>query len=252
MKKSVLLIFMMGVLFMHNTKGQVLIDTISLVANEETNTQFCFNNTKLMAGNSISDRYIVYYNVDTIFLNVNQSGIWNRKVAYTGNNIQSATLCFYKDTIWLCWKEGFTSGQIKARYTSDKGNSWSVVLPVSPIGKVLAWLTKDTINNVMNILERRIYHSNTTGINTLEQGMSPITTLFPNPFSVETTLRSQEILDDATLTIYNTFVQELKKIKNISWNEVTLLRDNSPSGTYFIRLIQNNKASATARVLITD
>lgn len=484
MKKSVLLTILMFFLFAYITKSQVFIDTISLVANEETNTQFCFNNTKLMAGNSISDRYIVYYNVDTIFLNVNQSGIWNRKVAYTGNNIQSATLSFYKDTIWLCWKEGFTSGQIKARYTSDKGISWSTVLPVSPIGKVsapsifassngkihfvwstdatsdttvyhnrysngaflpsptalsnstgqglwpsviaigdtvlcswkelpppskvwfrssynggdswntlpsqpttnlvstgkdpnlsyaydstmathyvylafvgqnniylqrstdlgnswsnptiisstsklsqfahlesnnygfvgvsyeqrpmgaslfddtkkdvgftyssdwgsngsfssdtlaytfngfgsaytafnkidnntfyLAWLTKDTINNVMNILERLIYHSNTTGINTLEQGMSPITTLFPNPFSVETTLRSQEILNDATLTIYNTFGQELKQIKNISGNEVTLLRNNLPSGTYFIRLTQNNKASATVRVLITD
>ncbi|MCZ2278357.1 MAG: T9SS type A sorting domain-containing protein [Bacteroidia bacterium] len=116
--------------------GQVIIDPVALIADEDTVTRFCFNNTKLMAGNNINDRYIIYYNDDTIFLNVNQAGTWTRKIAYTGDTINSTTLTFSSDTIWICWKEGKVQAQIKSSYSSDKGNSWSSVITVSPAGKV--------------------------------------------------------------------------------------------------------------------
>lgn len=138
MKKILLLFVVLSIGVISKIKSQVIVDTISSVTVENQNTQFCFNNTKLMAGNTIADRYLIYYNPDTIFLSVNQSGNWTRKIAYTGSNIQSASLTFYQDTIWLCWKEGFISAQIKALYTSDKGASWSSILAVSPIGKVSA------------------------------------------------------------------------------------------------------------------
>lgn len=484
MKKELLSIFMLIALLAFNAKGQVLIDTISLISIEKTNTQFCFNNTKLMAGNNISDRYIIYYNTDTIFLNINQSGIWTRKTAYTGNNIQSATLSFYKDTIWICWKEGVISAQIKARSTPDKGDSWTSVLPVSPVGKVaapsiytssngkihfvwstesstdttvyhnvysngaflslpntlsnptgqglwpsviavgdtvlcawkegplptkvwfrssfdggtswnplpslptttllpiskdpnlayahnpitdthyvylaydsqnkiylqrttnfgntwttpdsvsnlnklsqfahiecndngfvgisyeqrpigsslfddtkkdvgftystnwgnsgsfsidtltyshngfgsayptfnkidpnnfyLAWLTKDTVNNKINVFERLIHFNSTTGINTSEQNMNPQIHIFPNPFSLETTLKSNDNFIDATLIIYNSQGQQIKQIKNIFGQTVTLNRDNLQSGLYFIRLTQDSKVITTGKLVITD
>ncbi|MCZ2356136.1 MAG: T9SS type A sorting domain-containing protein [Bacteroidia bacterium] len=482
MKKLLSSIFILIVLLTSNTKGQVLIDTISLVSNEKTNTKFCFNNTKLMAGNSVNDRYIIYYNVDTIFLNVNQSGSWTRKTAYTGNNINSATLSFYKDTIWICWKEGVLSAQIKARYTADKGNSWSSVLPVSPVGKVaapsiyaasngkihfvwstespsdttvyhnvynngaflplpnplsnptgqgqwpsviavgdtvlaawkegplptkvwfrssfdgglswnslssiptttslsifkdpnlayaydsttnthytylsydgqnliylqrstdfgnnwsmpdtisnlnkwsqfahiecnnkgfvgisyeqrpissslfddtkkdvgftystnwgasfsidtlaythngfgsaypafnkidennfyLTWLTKDTVNNKMNVLERLIYFSNTTGINTYKQDMKSQVHIFPNPFSTQTVLHSPNQLNNVALHLYNGFGQEVKEVKNINGQTIMLSRDNIPSGLYFIQLTQDSKVIATEKIIITD
>ncbi|HSH67117.1 MAG TPA: T9SS type A sorting domain-containing protein [Bacteroidia bacterium] len=138
MKKIFLSLFITTVLVPFEAESQALIDTISLASTEETSAEFCFNNTKLMAGNNISDRYLVYYNSDTIFLAIYQSGNWTRKTAYTGSNIKSATLSFYKDTIWICWKEGVISAQIKARFTPDKGNSWTSISPVSPVGKVAA------------------------------------------------------------------------------------------------------------------
>ena len=484
MKKILPFIFIMTVFLASNTKGQVLINTISLVANEETNTQFCFNNTKLMAGNNLSDRYIIYYNVDTIFLNVNQSGIWTRKIAYTGNNIQSASLAFYKDTVWLCWKEGFISAQIKARYTPNKGISWSSIFAVSPIGKVsapsifassngkihfvwskesttdttvyhnrysngtflasptalsnitgqglwpsviakgdtvlcswkedplpskvwfrssfnggnswnaipsqptttllstgkdpnlayafdantmthyvylafdgqnkiylqrstnlgaswsnptiisstsklsqfahiesnnngfvgvsyeqrpigtslfddtkkdvgftystnwgnngsfnvdtlaytfngfgsaypgfnkidennfyLAWLTKDTINNKMKVFERLINISGTTGINNYEQNINPRISIFPNPFSTQTTLQTNMIFKNATLTVYNSYGQIVKQIKYISGQTVSLHREDLPMGLYFILLTQDSKTITTDKLIITD
>lgn len=475
---------MLTVLLASNTKGQVLIDTISLVSTEKTNTQFCFNNTKLMAGNNVSDRYFIYYNADTIFLNVNQLGIWTRKIAYTGNNIKSATLSFHNDTIWVCWKEGVISAQIKARYTPDKGNSWSPVLPVSPIGKVaapsiyaasngkihfvwstesptdttvyhnvfsngvflpspnalsnpsgqglwpsiiaigdtvlcawkegplptkvwfrssfnggqswnplsstptttllsfskdpnlayaydsitsthyvylaydgqnliylqrsidfgnswstpdtisnlnkwsqfahiecnnigfvgisyeqrpigsslfddtkkdvgftystnwgnsgsfsidtlaythngfgsaypgfnkidennfyLAWLTKDTVNNKMNVFERLIHFSGTTGISTYEQNMNPIINIFPNPFFTQTTLQTNINFKNTTLTVYNSYGQMVKQIDNLFGQTIIFYRDNLPSGLYFIRLIEDNNVIMTDKLIITD
>lgn len=482
MKKILPSFFTLTLLLAYTAKAQVLIDTISLVSNEKINTRFCFNNTKLMAGNNVVDRYIIYYNADTIFLNVNQSGIWTRKIAYTGDTINSATLSFYKDTIWICWKEGDISAQIKARYSANKGNSWSPTLIISPVGKVaapsiyaasngkihfvwsresstdtivyhnvynnglflyspnplsnltgqgqwpsviavgdtvlcawkegplptkvwfrssfnggetwnplsptptttllpmfkdpnlaysydsttnthyvylaydgqnliylqrstnfgntwsipdtvsnlnkwsqfahlecnnkgfvgisyeqrpigsslfddkkkdvgftystdwgnsfsidtlayshngfgsaypafnkidennfyLAWLTKDKVNNKMNVFERLIHFSNTTGINTYEQNVNPQIHIFPNPFSTQTVLQTFNKLNNATLHLYNSSGKIVTKIKNINGQTVFLSRDNLTSGLYFVFLTQDEKVIATDKLIITD
>ena len=40
--------------------------------------------------------------------------------------------------------------------------------------------------------------------------------LYPNPFSIQTTLKIDNLLKNATLTVYNSFGQTVKQIKNIS------------------------------------
>ncbi len=135
MNKSFLPQILIIFLIFSEARSQPVFDTVALIAVEEVNTQFCFNNTKLMAGKSMSDRYLVYYNPDTIFLNILQNGTWIRKIAHTGSNIRSATLTTSYDRIWICWKEG---PFIKASYTTDKGNTWSDDFSVSPPGNVSA------------------------------------------------------------------------------------------------------------------
>ena len=76
--------------------------------------------------------------------------------------------------------------------------------------------------------------------------------IFPNPFRTETTLQTDKNFKNATLTVYNLYGQEVKQIKNISGQTVTLTRDNLPSGLYFIRLTQDNKILATDKLVITD
>ncbi len=88
-----------------------------------------------MYGNSITDRYTVYFNSDTIFLGVKTGGIWTKKVAYLGSNIILATTAVNQDTIWICWKEGT---YIKTRYSTDNGTSWQMVYNVSTPGGVSA------------------------------------------------------------------------------------------------------------------
>lgn len=82
-------------------------------------------------------------------------------------------------------------------------------------------------------------------------------TISPNPFSSYTTLHSDKLLKNATLTVYNSYGQQVKQLKNISGQEIKLQRDNllpkgQASGLYFIRLIQDSQTFATEKLVITD
>lgn len=76
--------------------------------------------------------------------------------------------------------------------------------------------------------------------------------VFPNPFSFSTTLKTNDNFKNAILTVYNSFGQQVKQIKNISGQTFTLYRDNFPSGLYYIRLIRDNKLIMTDKLIITD
>jgi hypothetical protein len=116
----------------------------------------------------------------------------------------------------------------------------------------LAWLTKDTINNKMKVFERLIHFSNSIGINIYEQNINTQIHVFPNPFSSQTILNTRIFLTNANLTVYNSNGQQLKQIKNISGQTITLQRDNLPNGLYFVRLSQDNKINETKKIVITD
>jgi hypothetical protein len=79
-----------------------------------------------------------------------------------------------------------------------------------------------------------------------------LVSIFPNPFSDQTTLQANENLKDATLTVYNLVGQQVKQIKNVSGQTITFHRDNLPSGLYFIRMTQDNKIISTDKLVITD
>ncbi len=74
----------------------------------------------------------------------------------------------------------------------------------------------------------------------------------PNPFSSVTILKSSEKLTNANLIIYNSIGQEVRQVKNISGETVSLNRDGLPAGLYFIQLSQEGKAIITEKIVITD
>ncbi|MBI3501606.1 MAG: T9SS type A sorting domain-containing protein [Bacteroidetes bacterium] len=80
--------------------------------------------------------------------------------------------------------------------------------------------------------------SNPTSINEITQTYS--LRIFPNPFSTQTTLRTDNLLHNATLTVDNCFGQTVAQIKNINGRTVTFSRDNLASGLYFVRLTEEN------------
>jgi hypothetical protein len=75
---------------------------------------------------------------------------------------------------------------------------------------------------------------------------------FPNPFISSTTIQTSGNLNNATLTICNSYGQTVKQVNNISGQTVSLSRDNLPSGLYFIRLTKKNEIIAVEKLIITD
>ncbi len=76
--------------------------------------------------------------------------------------------------------------------------------------------------------------------------------IFPNPFSTETILQTDNPFHNATLTVYNIFGQTVKQIDNISGQTFTFNRDNLIGGLYLINLTQDDKTITTNKLIITD
>jgi hypothetical protein len=101
-----------------------------------------------------------------------------------------------------------------------------------------------------NYIEYAAY-CNTTAISTWAGSKNQIN-IAPNPFSTQTVLRTDNYCRNATLTVYNSFGQIVKEIKNISGETILLSRDDLPGGLYFIRLTQDTKVISTGTLVITD
>ncbi len=76
--------------------------------------------------------------------------------------------------------------------------------------------------------------------------------IFPNPFSTETKLKTSDNFENASLTIYNTSGQVVKKVNNISGPNIKLGRDNLPNGIFLILMVQDNKTIMADKLIITD
>src|SRR5665213_2163635 len=94
----------------------------------------------------------------------------------------------------------------------------------------------------------QLYVGANVGINEFSNDNS--LSVFPNPFSTQTTLQTNKVLKDATLTVYNSFGQQVKQIKNISGKTISLYRENLSSGIYFICITQDNTIIETEKIVI--
>lgn len=76
--------------------------------------------------------------------------------------------------------------------------------------------------------------------------------IYPNPFSVSTTLKAQTKFKDAMLTVYNSYGQTVRQTGNLSGQTITFHRDNLPCGMYLLRLTENQKTLSVDKLVITD
>lgn len=90
----------------------------------------------------------------------------------------------------------------------------------------------------------------------LTLGMNEITkqqsvSIYPNPFSTQTTLYTTNYFNNATLKIYNSLGELIKQINNIYGQTITISRENLASGVYFIQ-VEDNKMIMNKKLIITD
>ena len=97
----------------------------------------------------------------------------------------------------------------------------------------------------------RYNNINITGVNTISNRAAGIR-IYPNPFSKQTTLQSNRIFNDASLTVFNFLGQPVNEVTNIHGEMFTLYRNDLPAGVYFIRIMEDNEVVAIDKLVITD
>ena len=137
---------------------------------------------------------------------------------------EHSTFLTENGTIWSCGRNNY--GQLGNGVFSP-GNSTSPVLSSSAC-TILSTTTNNFENNDFKF------------------------TVFPNPFSTQTTLQADKLFHNATLTVYNSFGQKVTQIKNINGQSVTLFRDNLPNGLYLLYFTAENKITTSGKLVITD
>jgi len=109
-------------------------------------------------------------------------------------------------------------------------------------------------NNIYLVSNYSIYIFNNTfvtSVNFLDE-VNNNSLLYPNPFSYQTVLQTDNILHSGTFSVYNGFGQAVAQIKNINGKAIHFNRDNLPSGLYFFRLTEENKTIALGKLIVTD
>jgi len=78
------------------------------------------------------------------------------------------------------------------------------------------------------------------------------TSFAPNPFTIQTTIKTEGMFTNASLSVINALGQQVKQLDNLNGNEIILNRDNLTAGLYFIRLQQSGKIVYSNKVVVTD
>lgn len=76
--------------------------------------------------------------------------------------------------------------------------------------------------------------------------------IYPNPFSLTTVITTNEVLNNATLTIFNHLGQVVTQTENISGTSIEINRQYLKSGFYQACLTQGNSTIAIFKLLVMD
>ncbi|MBA3285572.1 MAG: T9SS type A sorting domain-containing protein, partial [Nitrosopumilus sp.] len=185
---------------------------------------------------------IHFPNKDTGYVVTRNGGIFrSADEGSTWDSITTLNITTYSRIFFTDGSTGFIISGSNIYKTLDAGLSWTIDFS-SATGINLNGVDflDNTVGYVVGNNGTIVKNSISNGIENLNS-TKDLLTIYPNPFSMQTTLQTDKIFKDATLTVYNSFGQQLKQIKNISGQTVTLFRDNLPSGLYVIRLAEVDK-----------
>jgi hypothetical protein len=97
----------------------------------------------------------------------------------------------------------------------------------------------------------KTYVNSQLGVKTLDFDNTK-TILYPNPFSASTNLQINTPITNATLTLFNAYGQQVKKIQNITEQNVVIHREELSSGVYIMQLTEGATLISTEKLVITN
>ncbi|HLN52129.1 MAG TPA: T9SS type A sorting domain-containing protein [Lentimicrobium sp.] len=74
----------------------------------------------------------------------------------------------------------------------------------------------------------------------------------PNPFSDEATIQFKESVENAELSLYNSFGSRVLSLNNVSGTEVRIYRNNLKPGLYILQITCAGKLIGAKRIVISD
>ncbi|MGB4848733.1 MAG: T9SS type A sorting domain-containing protein, partial [Saprospiraceae bacterium] len=89
-----------------------------------------------------------------------------------------------------------------------------------------------------------------TGIE--NQNKNQQVSIYPNPFSSETTLHSEISFLDLTINVFNLQGQLVKHLEHQSGSEITLQRGDLVNGIYVVQLVEGKKMIGMRRVIVGE
>lgn len=109
----------------------------------------------------------------------------------------------------------------------------------------------DTITKGYEVFITKLVSTLPSGITQLPSPSQQLT-MYPNPATGHVTIETSQRLTNATLTLYNTNGQHVRKLDHITGTKIVLQRDNLPAGLYVVRLTQDGSIIATDRLVVVD
>jgi hypothetical protein len=209
------------------------------------------SNNGISAGLSVKSLHVINGNLlagtnSGIFVSFDNGSTWNYSTGLPSN---TAVACFSSNN------NNVLAGTSNGVYlSSDNGLKWS---------DFSNGLTNITSFLSITSLENYFYGGNGYGISTTNPSLATSISenntsiddawsIYPNPFSSQTTLLTNNLFKNATLTVCNSYGQILKQMNNLSGQTIIIQRENLSNGLYLLRLMQDGKIIATDKFVITD
>ncbi len=76
--------------------------------------------------------------------------------------------------------------------------------------------------------------------------------VYPNPFTTESTIKSEQFLNNATLTLYNSLGETVYRKQHISGQKFLLLRNGLPHGLYTVIITEKGKITGKGKIIIGE
>jgi len=165
-------------------------------------------------------------------LNLNIQNLDNAVTVFENTLTANATSASYQ---WLDCANGYSiiSGATNQNYTTFINGTYAVSLAQN------------------NCIDTSLCY-NITLTGQMDEQQDEIFSVYPNPFSSETTVLLPKSLKNTTLILENSIGQKVVRTNNIHGQTFSLQRCNLTRGIYILHLAQNEKIVASTKIVIID